>query len=206
MSATFKYQSLDIKSIGKTVTIPNNDIARLMYYLSCVDTVIRHDDTDKFSDYEHYYRLTKADEDILLGLIVIFNPKIFINAGIFIVDQKLIPYGFDNEFYQITDQKIGIHVNQEVIIGGKSVKVLKIMACNTAWLNRYYINPIENITNSRKNRYLPETTYSSNNYSSNNYSSNNYSSNNYSSNNNYNRNQSYNYRSSNNSNSNNCWK
>ena len=184
MSATFKYQSLDIKSIGKSVTIPNNDIARLMYYLSCVDTVIRHDDTDKFSDYEHYYRLTKADEDILLGLVVIFNPKIFINAGIFIVDQKLIPYGFDNEFYQITDQKIGIHVNQEVIIGGKSVKVLKIMACNTAWLNRFYIQPIENITNSRKNRYLPEAPkYSSSNYSSNNYSSNNYSSNNYSSNN-----------------------
>ena len=77
-----------------------------MYYLSCVDTVIRHDDTDKFSDYEHYYRLTKADEDILLGLIAVFNPKIFINAGVFIVDQKLLPYGFDNEFYQLQIKKL----------------------------------------------------------------------------------------------------
>ena len=147
MSATLNYNSIHVQAIGRTVTVPDNDIARLMYYLSCVDTVIRHDQTDRLSDYENYYRLTKAEEDLLLQLVLLFNPKIFINAGIFIVDQSLLPYNMDNEFYQITDQRIGIHVNQEIIIGGKSVKVLKIMACNTEWLNRNYINPLNNIIN-----------------------------------------------------------
>ena len=173
MSATLKYNSIQVQAIGRTVTVPNDDIARLMYYLSCVDTVIRHDQTDRLSDYEHYYRLTQAEEDLLLKLVVIFNPKIFINAGIFIVDQNLLPYNMDNEFYQITDQRIGIHVNQEIIIGGKSVKVLKIMACNSAWLNRNYINPIENIAN-RAKRYqaLPAPSYPSNNYNYSNYNNN----------------------------------
>ena len=112
-------------------------------------------------------RLTKAEEDLLLKLVLIFNPKIFIDAGIFIVDQKLLPSYRSNEFYQITDQRIGIHVNQEIIIGGKSVKILKIMACNTNWINTYYLNPIENITNrSRSYKALPVPNYSntSNNY------------------------------------------
>ena len=175
MSATLKYNSIQVQAIGRTVTVPNDDIARLMYYLSCVDTVIRHDQTDRLSDYEHYYRLTQAEEDLLLKLVVIFNPKIFINAGIFIVDQNLLPYNMDNEFYQITDQRIGIHVNQEIIIGGKSVKVLKIMACNSAWLNRNYINPIENIANRAKSyKALPAPSYSSNNY---NYNYSNYNNN-----------------------------
>ena len=167
MSATLNYNSIHVQAIGRTVTVPDNDIARLMYYLSCVDTVIRHDQTDRLSDYENYYRLTKAEEDLLLQLVLLFNPKIFINAGIFIVDQSLLPYNMDNEFYQITDQRIGIHVNQEIIIGGKSVKVLKIMACNLSWLNRNYINPIENLTN-RARSYQALPAPSNNDSSSNN--------------------------------------
>ena len=75
----------------------------------------------------------------------------------------------DNEFYQITDQRIGIHVNQEIIIGGKSVRVLKIMACNSSWLNRNYINPVENIAKRIRYQALPSPQ---NNYNYNNTSSN----------------------------------
>ena len=48
-----------------------------------------------------------------------------------------------DEFYQITDDRIGVHVNSEVVIGGKVVKVLKIMACTEDWIYRYYINPAQ---------------------------------------------------------------
>ena len=47
---------------------------------------------------------------------------------IFILDSRLLISGFDNEFYQITDERIGIHVNEEVMIGGRVVRVLKVMA------------------------------------------------------------------------------
>ena len=68
-------------------------------------------------------------------------------AGVFILDESLIPYNFNNEFYQITDQRIGIHINQEIMIRERYVRVLKIIACNDTWLNKYYYNPIKNIYN-----------------------------------------------------------
>ena len=84
----------------------------------------------------------------------LFNPKIFINASIFIVNEDLLPNNTANEFYKITDERIGVHVNQQVMIGGRAVKVLNIMACNSSWLNRNYLTPLERINNEIKNRSL----------------------------------------------------
>ena len=57
----------------------------------------------------------------------------------------LVPEGSDNEFYQITDERINFHFNDEIMIGGKTCKILKVMACNTSWLLRFYYNPLKNI-------------------------------------------------------------
>ena len=51
-----------------------------------------------------------------------------------------------NEFYEITDDRIGFHVNNEIMLGGRYKRVLKVMACTTDWLYRNYINPLKNIT------------------------------------------------------------
>ena len=56
-----------------------------------------------------------------------FNPKLFVNAEIFIVDDNLVPKGLSNEFYEMRDHKIAFHVDEGIIIGGNYVKVLKIM-------------------------------------------------------------------------------
>ena len=72
------------------------------------------------------------------------NPKYYW-GGIFILGQSLISEGFNNEFYKITVQRIGIHINQEIMIGGRYVRVLKVMACNIAWFNKYYYTPLKNI-------------------------------------------------------------
>ena len=192
MSAFFNEDRIRVEAIGRTVTIPNNDIARLMYYLSCVDTVISYDELDLLSDYENYDLLNAEQKELLLKLVEILHREIFIKAGIFIIDENLIPDGFNNEFYQITDQRIGIHINQEIMIGGRYVTVLKIMACNVTWLNKYYYTPIKNIYNMKDFiYYFSKLVASSNNYS-NNYNKSNYSNNsNYSSNSNYSNNNFY---------------
>ena len=48
----YVYNDVQVKPIGKKVTDPNNDIARLMYYLSCVDTVINYNEIDNLTDYK----------------------------------------------------------------------------------------------------------------------------------------------------------
>ena len=161
MSVSLGYQSLNVKPIGQTVTVPDNSLARLMYYLDCVFTVIQYDQSSRLTDYQNYYLLSKEEEQTVLGLVALFNPKIMSDLSLFIVSRDLVPYGSSNEFYQITDDRIGVHVNSEVVIGGRVVKVLKIMACTEDWIYRNYINPAESYTK-------PQLTSGSNyNYSSN---------------------------------------
>ena len=155
MSATFGFNDNgnNIGNMGPNgykVDVPENDIARLMYYLSCISTLINYSKKDdKYTDYEHYSLLTARERLKLIELIALYNPKLFIDAGIIIIDTNLLPDGTtDNQFYEITDQRIGFHDKEEIMIDGKSMKILKIMACNTDWLNRNYICPLNNIINS----------------------------------------------------------
>ena len=79
--SSFFNNKVNVESIGKTVTIPNNDIARLMYYLSCVGTVINYDNMDTISDYEHYYLLNAEQKEIIL------KPNLFVQPA-FTADVK----------------------------------------------------------------------------------------------------------------------
>ena len=137
--------NVHIETFGERTSVPDDDVAKLMYYLSCVDTVINYNEIDNLTDYENYDLLTLEEMTLLFKLVLLFNPEIFISAGIFILDENLLTYGMDNQFYQITDERIGIHVENEIMLGGRSVKVSKVMACNESWLIRNYYRPWKNI-------------------------------------------------------------
>ena len=116
MSLNLKYQSLNIKSTGRAVPAPTNKLAKLMAYLKCVFSVIQIDESTRLT--EHYYNLTKEEEQTFLGLCALFNPKVMTELSLFIVDSDLVPEGEHNKFFQITDDRIGVHINSEVVIGG----------------------------------------------------------------------------------------
>ena len=156
MSGIFNFNRMHVQEMSTyRVTVPDDDIARLMYYLSCVDTVINYQEIDRLSDYKNYASLTHQELVLLFKLVMIFNPEYFVEKGVFIINQNLLPYDLDNQFYQITDERIGIHVNSEMSIGGRTVKILRVMACNMDWLIRYYFKPWQNIfeTANRMERY-----------------------------------------------------
>ena len=141
MSATLGMKNVKVRAFGTSTTIPNNVIAKLMYYLDCVAAVIDYDDRT-LTDYQNYDELSGEELVAVYAVAKILNPSLFINSGIFIVDQNLL-IDENNQFYEITDETIGIHVNREIMIGGKTVKVLKLMACNNTWLSEYYYKPID---------------------------------------------------------------
>lgn len=156
------FNNVKVRTFGERTSVPDDDVAKLMYYLSCVDTVINYNEIDRLSDYQNYDSLSVDDLTELFKLVILFNPEIFVEAGIFILDESLLPYDLDNQFFEITDERIGIHVNNEIFIGGRSVKVLKVMACNEDWLVRNYFRPWKNIfelteryRNSQRNDYVP---------------------------------------------------
>ena len=135
------YANQGVELIGGKASVPNDDVAKLMYYLHCVDTVINYNGIDRLTDYHNYMSLTVDDMVLLFKLVLIFNPEIFVKAGIFLLADDLLPYGVDNQFYQITDERIGLYVDNQIAIGGRTVKVLKVMACNEDWLVRNYYRP-----------------------------------------------------------------
>ena len=146
MSATLGMKNTTVKMFGGKANVPNNTMAKLMYYLHCVVTVIQYENS-VLTDYQNYDKLSGKELLAVYDVAKLLNPSLFINAGIFILDQRLL-VDTDNQFYEITDETVGVHANQEIMIGGRSVKVLKIMACNMLWLNRNYYRPIQEIDSS----------------------------------------------------------
>ena len=154
MAATLVADKLYVSEFGTAAQVPNNDIAKLMYYMNCVCTVLDHEEKSFLTDYKNYDDLNNEQAKLVYGLALIFQPALLIQAGVFIVDSKLLDGEFNNQFYEITNEKIGFHVNQEVMIGGKVVRVKKLMACNNIWLSNNYYNPIDRIK-MRLNSGLP---------------------------------------------------
>ena len=151
MLNTIGISNLKVEKTGVTTNVPKNDLAKLMYYLSCVFIVINYEHNNKLSDYKNFSNLNEQEKKLVYTLSILFEPKIFISAGIFIVKPELLPPSRANDFFKITDERIGVHVSNEIIIGGRTVKVLNIMVCKTPWLDRNYYSPLKNIIPKQEN-------------------------------------------------------
>ena len=103
----------------------------------------------KLLEYQDYYLLSEEEEELVVTLALLFNPKILKEKYLFLVGDKFVPAGTDNEFFELTNNNFGIHISSEVIIGGVSRKVLNLMGCNESWLERNYYNPLTHYINSR---------------------------------------------------------
>ena len=158
MSASLGINHFSVERTGVSANVPNNNLARLMYYLSCVFTVIEYNENNKLSDYKNYLNLNEDEKKTVYALAVLFDPKIFVGAKIFVLDNGELTRDFGNDFFKITDERIGVHVNQEIMIGGRSIKVLKIMACKTSWLDNNYYTPLRGLYNELTNRRVVYTT------------------------------------------------
>ena len=145
MSIELEYKKLEVEKVVDEIIgkIPENKLAKLMYYLECVFTVIESDTEKKYTNYNNYYSITKPDESIILGLVHTFNIKLMQDLNLFKVEPDYVPIDKENEFYEITDEKFNGKVNSEVIIEEKTRKVLKVMACKQSWIVKYYENPIK---------------------------------------------------------------
>ena len=138
MSATLAMKNIRVKAFGTTTTVPNNAIAKLMYYLDCITAVLDIDDS-KLNDYQNYDELTGEQLLAVYLLAKLYHPSILIKSGVFILDEKLL-YDTNNQFYEITDETIGFHASREIVIGGKTIKVLKCMACNDTYYQKIILH------------------------------------------------------------------
>ena len=154
MSTNYITKNIRIKDSDNYTTIPDNAIAKLMYYLYCVSSVI--DIIDPIlTDYQNYDKLKSEQLVEVYNKEKEYSPDKFLSYKIFIINQNLPNKTLDNEFYEITDETIDHQADKEIIIGGRVAKVNKIMDCNNNWLSVYYYSPIsvvDKIVNDIKSR------------------------------------------------------
>ena len=134
---------LTIRDTSKETTVPDNPKAKLMYYLHCVSCVVRANQLEGFTNYKEYDSVPDSKIDYLLDLSRIFNPKKFVELGLFIIDDNL---DMGNRFYEINEEKTKFHANEQIEIGEIKVQIIKIMRFKTAWVFKNYLDPLEELT------------------------------------------------------------
>jgi hypothetical protein len=80
MALAFCKNELEIKRTGQRATVPDNDIAKLMYYLKCVCTTIdcnNDPEIQRFTNYSNWHRLSVDEQRQLLVLCYTFSPDVF---------------------------------------------------------------------------------------------------------------------------------
>ena len=122
--------------------IPNDKLAKLMYYLSCVFQIIDYQIEERYYYYPNFYILTKGERETIKKLANMFRPEIMKNLSLFLFNSDLIPPEQEIEFYEINDKRLeGINIMEVVTIDNSNLKVLKVMACKESWINKYYDQP-----------------------------------------------------------------
>ena len=137
------YQKLETPEPEQIIKIPDNPLAKLMYYLDCICTVIESDIEKRYTNYNNYSLLTSLERKTVLNFVSIFNPKIMIELNLFKIEPDFVPIDKENEFYEITDEIFEGKINSEVILEEVTMKVLKVMVCKQSWINKYYEEPIK---------------------------------------------------------------
>ncbi|CAF0751734.1 unnamed protein product [Rotaria sordida] len=143
--AMIQSTNFDVKAFGKNVTIPNADIAKIMYYIDCVCTVIDYNDREiqRYRNYSNWANMSDAEDRLIFILALALSPdelekKVFFNSP------QLCPNS-NNQFYEIGEIKNQLLIVQSLFIGGQQRNVKKIMAYKSAWMQTFYLQPMRNL-------------------------------------------------------------
>lgn len=138
--AYLERNQIGIKNEGQTVTVPNNDFARLKYYLSCVaGTLEVREQLSEYIDYSNYTFLSLADKKTIVTLCYLFSPDELINKCWFHSED----IDSNNEFFEIGIAQTKVLLTQNVMVGSQNRRVAKVMFFKRNWLERFYIEPVK---------------------------------------------------------------
>ncbi|CAF1536252.1 unnamed protein product [Adineta ricciae] len=134
--------SYDVKKFGRTVTIPDADIARIMYYIDCVCTVVDYNENNiqRYRNYSNWMNMSDQEDRIIFLMALALSPD-ELEDKVFFRNATLCD-GSSNQFYEIGQVRNQLFIVQSVIIGGQSRQVKKIMAYTNEWMNRNYDEPM----------------------------------------------------------------
>jgi len=145
MAAIMGRTEIKVKDTTVSANVPNNDIAKLMYYIHCVCCCIEPDDNSTISrlrDYQNYHRLSSDEEAQLLALCLALSPDKLIGTIFHPADDC---GEYTGRFLELSAVKTDLLVTESVVIGGHRRRILKIFMFQKVWMENNYINPLLSI-------------------------------------------------------------
>ncbi|CAF1014583.1 unnamed protein product [Didymodactylos carnosus] len=135
----------DVRRYGTTVNVPNNDVAKCMYYLNCVCNVIEYDDDNiqRYKNYENWRNLSDYEDYLVFILCLTLSPDEF-EDRVFFQDDDLCGDSA-NQFYEIGQVRHHLVAAQSIVIAGQTRHVNRIMAYKQSWMNNNYTQPMLNL-------------------------------------------------------------
>ncbi len=126
--------------------MPNNDVARLMYYLKYVCTAIdcnNDNDIQRFTNYQNWARLSFEEQHLLFALCYTLSPDVFEDKVFFHCEELCVQ--FSNEFYKISQVRHQLVAADSIIIAGRTRQVNQIMTYKMEWMETYYLGPMRRL-------------------------------------------------------------
>jgi hypothetical protein len=162
MALAYQREEISVEVTGTVTTVPNNDVARLMYYLNCVCTVIdcnRDPDIQRFTNYRNWSYLNVSEQAELLVACYTFSPDVFDDRVFFHSDE--LCGDSSNEFYRINQVRHQLLAAESIVIAGQVREVNQIMTYKMSWMRNNYFEPMERLARRLGNASRATTTYGS---------------------------------------------
>jgi len=142
-----------VKEKGVACNVPNNPVAKLSYYLHCVNACFDHVIPSEYTDYDNYYRFSEEHKAAVVILALFFNPKVFVELEILIPvpDGDSTLSGYTNNFYEleasVTVDLAAINDSASAIahLRERQVQVSTKMVFSISWMKKFLLDPLEEI-------------------------------------------------------------
>ncbi|CAF0998959.1 unnamed protein product [Adineta ricciae] len=145
--AVYQKNDYGIRETGVTASVPDNDVARCMYYLKCVCSVIECSDADilRYTRYQNYWALSDAEDEIVYKLCRLLSPDEFEDKVFF--ESEAMCGSSGNNFFEISQVQNRLGVVGSILIAGRTRRVTSIMTYKMSWMRANYIYPMNRLAN-----------------------------------------------------------
>lgn len=146
--AYLQHSTFDFSRASNPVTIPDSNIAKLMYYLDVVCDLIEYDDRnlDRLRNFKNYRNITDTELRLLFVACAALEPDLLIDKVMFEDETGRLCGDSTNRMYEIGHTRHNFVAVNSILIAGRNRRVKKLMAYRPSWLTTYYYRPMAALT------------------------------------------------------------
>ena len=141
-----------IRDKSTRASVPNDDRARLMYYLKCVNNLLELGDDATMQRLTNYRRYFLSEEELKKPIVLcyLFSPDVLIGQCMFHDDD--LCGDMNNKFYELSATTTTLAVASSIVIGGQRRRVTSFMTFKMTWLEQNWALPLQRICEEQRRK------------------------------------------------------